>query len=178
MHYWNQHLLTAWSKISLENLTGSNLVNKNSPHFMEPDGSLSYSQEPASCPYPVWTFRNEICFYAEELSAPAQLEEHPLSAVRDCLTLILLTWKIWWDSNNASRWQMGFNSAFKGLINIFTAILHPGGRSSIHKLRTRHALVTGPTYHGLHPILRQNIPLPTYTNHTSDFRAVIIILYP
>jgi len=32
-----------------------------------------------------------------------------------CLTLILLTWRIWWAPNNASRWQMGFNSAFKGL---------------------------------------------------------------
>jgi len=31
------------------------------------------------------------------------------------LTLILLTWRIWWTSNNASRWQMGFNLAFKGL---------------------------------------------------------------
>jgi hypothetical protein len=31
------------------------------------------------------------------------------------LTLILLTWKIWWAPNNASRWQIGFNSAFKGL---------------------------------------------------------------
>ena len=31
------------------------------------------------------------------------------------LTLILLTWSIWWAPNNASRWQMGFNSAFKGL---------------------------------------------------------------
>jgi hypothetical protein len=32
------------------------------------------------------------------------------------LTLNPLTWKIWWSPNNASRWQMGFNSAFKGLI--------------------------------------------------------------
>ena len=31
------------------------------------------------------------------------------------LTLILLTWRIWWAPNNASKWQMGFNSAFKGL---------------------------------------------------------------
>jgi len=31
------------------------------------------------------------------------------------LTLILLTWRIWWVPNNASRWQMGFNSTFKGL---------------------------------------------------------------
>jgi len=32
------------------------------------------------------------------------------------LTLTLLTWRIWRAPNNASRWQMGFNSAFKGLI--------------------------------------------------------------
>jgi len=31
------------------------------------------------------------------------------------LTLILLTWRIWWAHNNASRWQMGFNLAFKRL---------------------------------------------------------------
>jgi hypothetical protein len=31
------------------------------------------------------------------------------------LTLILLTWRIWWAPNEASKWQMGFNSAFKGL---------------------------------------------------------------
>jgi len=31
------------------------------------------------------------------------------------LTLNPLTWKIWWAPNNASRWQMGFNLAFKGL---------------------------------------------------------------
>jgi len=33
------------------------------------------------------------------------------------LTLILLTWKIWCVPNNARKWQMGFNSAFKGLID-------------------------------------------------------------
>jgi len=32
------------------------------------------------------------------------------------LTLILLTWSIWWAPNNTSRWQMRFNSALKGLI--------------------------------------------------------------
>ena len=31
------------------------------------------------------------------------------------LTLILLTWTIWWAPTNASKWRMGFNSAFKGL---------------------------------------------------------------
>jgi hypothetical protein len=32
------------------------------------------------------------------------------------LTLNPLTWKIWWAPNNASKWQMGFNFAFKWLI--------------------------------------------------------------
>jgi len=29
------------------------------------------------------------------------------------LTLILKTWRIRWAPNNACKWQMGFNSAFK-----------------------------------------------------------------
>jgi len=35
--------------------------------------------------------------------------------LRTNLTLILPTWRIWWSSNNASKWQRGFNLAFKGL---------------------------------------------------------------
>jgi hypothetical protein len=31
------------------------------------------------------------------------------------LTLTLLMWRIWW-ANNARKWQIGFNLAFKGLI--------------------------------------------------------------
>jgi len=31
------------------------------------------------------------------------------------LTLFLLTWRKWWSPNNASKYQMGFNSGFKGL---------------------------------------------------------------
>jgi len=41
---------------------------------------------------------------------------------RPHLTLILLMWRIWWAANNASKWQMGFNSAFKGLI--WTCCVH------------------------------------------------------
>ena len=33
------------------------------------------------------------------------------------LTLILLTWTIWRTPTNASKWRMGFNSAFKGLMD-------------------------------------------------------------
>jgi hypothetical protein len=36
------------------------------------------------------------------------------------LTLILLTWSIWW-ANNASKWQMGFNLAFKGSIHTLSS---------------------------------------------------------
>jgi hypothetical protein len=35
------------------------------------------------------------------------------------LTLILLTWRKWRTPNNASKWQMGFNSAFKGLMLLY-----------------------------------------------------------
>jgi hypothetical protein len=55
-------------------------------------------------------------FYGEELLAPRptpKLEDHPLSAVRDCL------------------------------FYIFAAALYPGGRSSIRTLRTHHAVVRG-----------------------------------
>jgi len=31
------------------------------------------------------------------------------------LTLTLLMWRIWWAPNNASKWQMEFDLAFKGL---------------------------------------------------------------
>ena len=34
------------------------------------------------------------------------------------LTLILLTWTKWRAPTNASKWRMGFNSAFKGLKEI------------------------------------------------------------
>jgi hypothetical protein len=30
---------------------------------------------------------------------------------------LTLTWRIWWATNNASKWQIGFNSAFKALIH-------------------------------------------------------------
>ena len=36
-------------KFILEKLTDP---QANSPHFMEPEGSLPYSQQPATCPYP------------------------------------------------------------------------------------------------------------------------------
>jgi hypothetical protein len=62
-------------------------------------------------------FVTKPVFYDEGLSAPhpnPMLENHPLSAVRDCL------------------------------FNIFPTTLHIGGRATIRNLRTRHAAVTAP----------------------------------
>ena len=99
------HVLTPWSRFHLEKLTGFQLIKKFS-HFMEPESSLPH----------LWVFRNKISFHGEELLAPCptpKLEDHPLSAIRDCL------------------------------FNIFAATLHIADRSSIHNLRTCHAVVTG-----------------------------------
>ena len=43
--------LTLYRTALLEQLTGSQLA-RNSPHFMEPEGSLPHSQMPVTCPYP------------------------------------------------------------------------------------------------------------------------------
>ena len=64
----------------------------------------------------LWLLLKRICFYIKELLAPRRkpkLEDHSLSAVRDCL------------------------------FNIFASTLHTGGRSSIRNLRTCHAEVIG-----------------------------------
>jgi hypothetical protein len=66
--------------------------------------------------FSLWTFRNVIRLYGEEVLAPRPtptIEDHPLSAVRDCL------------------------------FNISAATLHIGSHSSIRILRTRHTVTTG-----------------------------------
>ena len=59
--------------------------------------------------------------YPEEgwTTSPMHIKIHGVTYHRP-LTLHQLTWKIWRAPNNASRWQLGFNSAFKGLIITFT----------------------------------------------------------
>ena len=50
-----------------------------------------------------------LCWYIQVIAI--------VSVVRSakCLTLTLLTWTRWRTPTNASKWRMGFNSAFKGL---------------------------------------------------------------
>ena len=66
--------------------------------------------------HPVSLFRLTRCSYWSKAYRPSGL---PLrcGARIVSLTLTLLPWRIWWAPTNASKWQMGFNSAFKGLIS-------------------------------------------------------------
>ena len=49
--YLLTYLLTPWSRVLLEKLTGS-AASQKVPGFLEPEGSSPYSQVPATCPYP------------------------------------------------------------------------------------------------------------------------------
>ena len=57
-----------------------------------------------------------VCMLLQKLTAVQFIKKLPThEGSQIYLTLYLLTWRIWWVLNNASRWQMGFNLAFKGL---------------------------------------------------------------
>ena len=49
--YLLTYLLTPWSRVLLEKLTGS-AASQEFPAFLEPKGSSPYPQVPATCPYP------------------------------------------------------------------------------------------------------------------------------
>jgi hypothetical protein len=59
-----------------------------------------------------WIIRRDIVINVLRLSCKVPVI---LSDINETLTFILLMWRIGWASNDASKWQMGFNSAFKGL---------------------------------------------------------------
>ena len=58
--------------------------------------------------WPAW------CIIVCDLETSRMVLHIYMTLVND-LTLMLLTWRKWWTPNNASKWKMGFNSAFKGL---------------------------------------------------------------
>jgi len=49
--YLLTYLLTPWSRVLLEKLTGS-AASQEIPAFLEHEGSSPYTQMPATCPYP------------------------------------------------------------------------------------------------------------------------------
>ena len=71
------------------------------------------------------------------------LHSHSL-CIPAVLTLILLTWRIRWAPNNASRWQMGFNLAFKGLMDKMTKTYCSGRNSYVkhYEFPTSHKFST------------------------------------
>jgi len=80
-----------------------------------------------NCNYAIgkWTRDHHACSAARQTTASPRVgtimlasKENLLNSwyFHDFLTLILPMWRIWWDPNNASKWQMGFNLAFKGLM--------------------------------------------------------------
>jgi len=72
-------------------------------------------------PYFTTFFSNEfVILYDTWKCSFTQLSVRKYLNIKMELNLILLTWRIWWAPNNSSKWQMGINLAFKGLIwNIF-----------------------------------------------------------
>ena len=64
-----------------------------------------------ACTGPQRLYKGAIYLYLYNILHVSRLRKELLSI----LTLILLTWRIWRAPNNASKWQMGFNSAFRGL---------------------------------------------------------------
>ena len=80
---------------------------------LPPDWNCLHSKHCACKCFLTWMFYREGLLASRPIP---KLEDHPLSAVHDCL------------------------------FNLFAATLHIGGCSSIRNLRTRHAVVTGTHY--------------------------------
>jgi len=79
--------------------------------------------------------------------------------LRSVLTLILLMWKIGWASNNASRWQMGFNSAFKGSTTLTVTCIS----KTNHASHLMHDIFDFLTLYRITDSLRENfVSLRTY----------------
>ena len=79
-------------------------------------GSLKHQATPLWEPEMSWS---TICRYRSSLLVPQtgyQFRSFLSGLLLACLTHILLTWTKWRAPTNASKWRMGFNSAFKGLM--------------------------------------------------------------
>ena len=96
------------------------------------------------------------------------------------LTLILLTWNIWWAPNNASKWQMGFNSAFEGLNTI---LVPTGGWGWVAKCdhdnkpyRSRKRAVNALPLKVLPADVEMQMPMSSQRNVTLQRQWNVIIL--
>ena len=122
---WLTNIL--WKRVVPEKPTGA-LLLRDSPHFMEPEGSTAFRSICNLClKKPCEMFRNIVSFYGEELLAPhpsPKLEDHLLSVVRDCL----------------------FN-IFAATFHIWRSFLHPQPDERHVVVTVTHLSRQGPTYH-------------------------------
>jgi len=83
--------------------------------------------------------------YWPQVSASISHNQANIYRKRNHLTLIQLTWRIWWALNKARKWQMGFNSAFKGLNAELNPICHLlallGAHHILHLSRIRFKML-------------------------------------
>ena len=96
---WTRKFITAFTSARQLSLSWASSIQSVPPHptswrskSLIPFSFLSWYQSISPGQrLSVWTFRNRIRFYGEELLAPPptpKLENHPLTAVRDCLFII------------------------------------------------------------------------------------------
>ena len=79
------------------------------------------------------------------------------------LTLNLKTRRIWWAPNNACKWQMGFNSAFKGLLFHFISETQLYYKTILH-----FNLLTGRQHTGTHQELPEAHKALPFLSHFQD----------
>jgi len=94
------------------------------PLFTPGKDPVPIVQEAGWASGPVWTGAENLTptgIRSPDRPASSQLlyqlryQAHP-TLIAGTLTLTLLTWIIRWAPNNASEWQVGFNSVFEGLM--------------------------------------------------------------
>ena len=113
-----------------------------------------------------------LVFVHIEAQAQAQASHPYLTAglikVLYIFSFKLLTWKIWWAPNNASKWKMGFNSAFKGVNDPMVSGNYRFRRTADQT--KRHRLPRGSD--------KPSPSLKTGTDRISELRISIFILKP
>ena len=111
-------------------------------------------------------------------------------------------WRIWWAPNNARKWQMGYNSAFKGLIVevyklillnvlrgvmfLLTYLLTPWCRVLLEKLTDLQLVKKFPAFYGTrrfitaltsfrHMSLSCSSPIQSTYPHPTSWRSILLL---
>jgi len=111
------YILTPWSRVLLEELTGFQLVKKF-PTFY---GTWRFITSLTSARHLSLSWARHEAFFVNSFNGDKLLASHPTPKLGDHT----------------------LSNARNCLFNIFAATLHTGGHSSIPKLRMHHAMVTG-----------------------------------